>query len=278
MDTTKTHLKTNLIKDKVFFGVVLVLSVVVVIPLVWIIGYIFFRGISGFSPLLFVRDQNQGGILNALVGTLLITGIATLIATPIGIMTGIYLAEYKNRFSSFLRTIVELIQSIPSIVMGLLAYIWFVVPLRSFSALSGSIALALIMIPVVVKNTEENLRLIPSILKEAAYALGAPKHEVIFKVLIPCSLSGITTGVLVGISRILGETAPLLFTAFGARILHTNVLKPMETLPTLIFKYATSPVDEWISIAWATALVLTVTVLFINLVSTIIVKRWKVKL
>ncbi|MFN4216304.1 MAG: phosphate ABC transporter permease PstA [Brevinematales bacterium] len=278
MDTTKIHLKANLRKDKMFFGVIFVLSLGVLVPLVWIIGYIFFKGISGFNLLLFVRDQNQGGILNALVGTFLITGIATLIATPIGIMTGIYLAEYQNRFSAFLRTIVELIQSIPSIVMGLLAYIWFVVPLRSFSAFSGSIALALIMIPVVVKNTEENLRLIPSILKEAAYALGAPRHEVIFKVLIPCSLSGITTGVLVGISRILGETAPLLFTAFGTRVLHTNILKPMETLPTMIFKYATSPVDEWISIAWATALILTVTVLFINFLSTVIVKRWKVKL
>jgi phosphate transport system permease protein len=212
------------------------------------------------------------------VGTLLITAIATLIATPIGIMTGIYLSEYKNRFSDFLRTIVELIQSIPSIVLGLLAFVWFVVPLKGFSALSGSIALAMIMIPVVVKNTEENLRLIPDILKEAAYALGATKHMVILKVLLPCTMSGITTGVLVGISRIMGETAPLLFTAFGTRILHFNILKPMETLPTLIFKYASSPVEEWIATAWSAALLLTLSVFILNILSMVVIKRWKVKL
>ncbi len=278
MDTQKSHLRSNTIKDRLFFALILVLSLAVALPLVWIVGYILFKGLEGLSPLFFTRDQNNGGILNAIIGTILITGIAALIATPIGIMTGIYLAEYQNRFSRFLKTIVELIQSIPSIVMGILAFIWFVVPLRSFSALSGSIALALIMIPVVVKNTEENLKLIPPILKEAAYALGAPKHQVILKILIPCSISGISTGVLVGISRIMGETAPLLFTAFGTRIIHANIFKPMETLPTLIFKYASSPVDEWIKIAWAAALLLTVTVLLLNLISSIVIKRWKVKL
>jgi len=278
MQVQKSHLTLNLVKDKLFFAIVLFFSLVVIIPLAWILIYIMVKGIGGLSLMLFTKDQNNGGILNALVGSLLISGIAALIATPVGIMTGIYLSEYTNPFSRFLRTTVELIQSIPSIVMGLLAFIWFVVPLGSFSALSGSIALALIMIPVVVKNTEENLRLIPSLLREAAYALGAPKHQVIFKVLIPCAISGITTGVLTGISRILGETAPLLFTAFGTRYLHFNILKPMETLPTLIFKYATSPVNEWITIAWATAFLLTLTVLIINMISSLVVKRWKVKL
>ncbi|URA09638.1 phosphate ABC transporter permease PstA [Thermospira aquatica] len=278
MTTPKAHLRSNIIKDKLFFGIILVLSFAVAIPLIWIVGYIIVQGVQNLSPVLFIKDQNGGGILNAILGTIIVTTIAALIATPIGIMTGIYIAEYQNKFSHFLKVIVELIQSIPSIVMGILAFIWFVVPLRSFSALSGSIALALIMIPVVVKNTEENIRLIPLLLKEAAYALGAPKHEVILKILVPCSISGISTGVLVGVSRIMGETAPLLFTAFGTRIIHINIFRPMETLPTLIFKYVSSPVEEWIKIAWAAALILSATVFLLNLISSVLIKRWKVKL
>ncbi len=169
-------------------------------------------------------------------------------------------------------------QGTPSIVIGIVIYFWIVKPLGSFSALSGSVALAIMMLPIVIRSTEETLKLLPSTLKEAGLALGLPYHKVIMKVIVPCGFSGILSGVMLAIARVAGETAPLLFTAFGNPYLSTNVLKPMASLPLLIFNYATSPYDEWHGLAWGASLILLMWVLILNITTKLITRKWKVQL
>ena len=179
--------------------------------------------------------------------------------------------------AELVRITVDVLQGVPSIVIGIVVYILVVVPFRTFSAISGSIALAIMMLPVVIKNTEETLKLIPYSLKEAAYALGVPYHKVILRVVLPAGLSGIVTGVLISIARITGETAPLLFTAFGNPFMSLNPVKPIEALPHIIFKYATSPYTDWQNIAWGASFLLVAFVLLLNLFAKVVVKKWKVK-
>jgi phosphate transport system permease protein len=173
---------------------------------------------------------------------------------------------------------VDVLQGVPSIVVGIVVYFWVVKPLGTFSALSGSVALAIMMLPIMIRSTEETLKLIPSSLKEAGFALGLPYHKVILKVILPCGISGILSGVMLSIARVAGETAPLLFTAFGNPYLTTNMSKPMQSLPLLIFNYATSPYDVWHALAWGAALILLFTVLLLNIITKLITKRWNVQL
>jgi phosphate transport system permease protein len=223
--------------------------------------------------------ETGGGIINALVGSILIIFCASLIAIPIGILAGIYLAENrKGRLAYWCRLCVDILQGVPSIVIGIVAYFWIVKPLGGFSALSGSIALAMMMLPIVVRSTEETLKLLPSSLQEAAFALGMPFHRVMFKVIIPVGMSGILSGVILSIARITGETAPLLFTAFGNPYLSFNVAKPMQSLPLIIFNYATSPYDEWKNLAWGASLILLLWVLLLNIFTKLITRKWKVQL
>jgi phosphate transport system permease protein len=218
-----------------------------VVPLIAILAFIIKAGITKINWHFLVNipkpvGETGGGIANALVGSIIIILVAALIAVPIGIFCGVFLSENrKSRLAYWSRMSVDILQGVPSIVIGIVAYFWLVKPFGGFSALSGSVALSMMMLPIVVRSTEETLKLLPDSLKEAAFALGMPFHRVIFRVIIPCGVSGILSGVMLSIARITGETAPLLFTAFGNPYLSMNITKPMHSLPLLIFNYATSP-------------------------------------
>lgn len=255
-----------------------------VIPLLFILGYIIRAGITRVNWHFLVNipkpvGESGGGIANALVGSTLIIFFASLIAIPIGILAGIYLSENgKTRLAYWCRLCVDILQGVPSIVIGIVAYFWLVKPLGGFSALSGSVALAIMMLPIVIRSTEETLKLLPSSLQEAAFALGMPFHRVIFKVVVPVAVSGILSGVMLSIARITGETAPLLFTAFGNPYLSFNITKPMQSLPLLIFNYATSPYKDWLDLAWGASLILLLWVLLLNIFTKLITRKWKVQL
>jgi phosphate transport system permease protein len=255
-----------------------------VIPLLAILFFIIKAGITKINWHFIVNvpkpvGETGGGIANALLGSVIIIGVAAAIAIPIGILCGIYLSENrKSRLAYWARLSVDILQGVPSIVIGIVAYFWLVKPLGGFSALSGSVALAIMMLPIVVRSTEETLKLLPDSLKEAAFALGMPFHRVIFKVIVPCGISGILSGVMLSIARITGETAPLLFTAFGNPYLSANITKPMQSLPLLIFNYATSPYNDWHDLAWGASLILLAWVLLLNIFTKLITRKWKVQL
>jgi phosphate transport system permease protein len=255
-----------------------------VIPLLFIPGFIIKAGITKINWHFLVSipkpvGESGGGIVNALVGSILIIFCASLIAIPIGILAGIYLSENgKTRLAYWCRLCVDILQGVPSIVIGIIAYFWLVKPLGGFSALSGSVALAIMMLPIVIRSTEETLKLLPSSLQEAAFALGMPFHRVMFKVVVPVGISGILSGVMLAIARITGETAPLLFTAFGNPYLSFNITKPMQSLPHLIFDYATSPYDDWKNLAWGASVILLLWVLLLNIFTKLITRKWKVQL
>jgi phosphate transport system permease protein len=269
--------------DRLFKGMVIVLSFVMILPMFFILFFIVKNGISVIDWTFLTHlpkpmGEAGGGISNAIVGTAMLIIISSLLSVPLGILTGIYLSEYrKERFPYFSRLSLEILQGIPSIVIGIIAYVWIVVPVGSFSALSGGVALGIMMLPVIVMSTEETLKLIPGSLKEASLALGVPYPRTIFKVVLPAGLSGIVTGVLLGIARIAGETAPLLFTAFGSPFMNLSIFKPVNSLPLLVFNYATSPYPEWHALAWGACLVLIVFVLALNVIAKMVTGRWRVQ-
>jgi phosphate transport system permease protein len=271
-------------KNYGFKALVTIFAFACVVPLLCILGFIVKQGITKINWHFLVNvpkpvGEPGGGIINALVGSILIIFFASLIAIPIGIFAGIYLSENRNsRLAYWCRLCTDILQGVPSIVIGIVAYFWIVKPLGGFSAISGSIALAIMMLPIVVRSTEETLKLLPSSLQEAAFALGMPFHRVIFKVVVPVGISGILSGVMLSIARITGETAPLLFTAFGNPYLSFNVAKPMQSLPLLIFNYATSPYDDWKDLAWGASLILLAWVLLLNIFTKLITRKWKVQL
>jgi phosphate transport system permease protein len=280
----KANVKYRVGKSKLVQWLIVFFAFLITVPLILIIIYIFREGITRINWHFLTRipkpvGEEGGGIVNALIGSVLIVLAATIIAVPIGIMAGIYLSENKtSRLSYWSRLCVDVLQGIPSIVIGIVVYFWIVKPIGTFSAISGSVALAIMMLPILVRSTEETLKLIPFSLKEAGLALGLPYHRVILKVIVPCGVSGILSGIMLSIARIAGETAPLLFTAFGNPFLNTNLTKPMQSLPLIIFNYATSPYDEWHEMAWGAALILLFTVLLLNIITKLTTKRWNVQL
>ncbi|GAB3348766.1 phosphate ABC transporter permease PstA [Arachidicoccus ginsenosidivorans] len=282
--TMNDRLKFRIIKNKAMKWAVILLTFLCALPLAFILVYIIKEGIAAINWDFIIHipkpvGESGGGVANALLGTVIIIVVATIIAVPIGILCGVYLSENKsNKFASWVGVSVDILQGVPSIVIGIVAYFWIVRPMGGFSALSGSIALAIMMFPIIIRSTEETLKLIPDSLKEAAFALGMPRHKVITKVVIPCGFSGIISGVMLSVARIAGETAPLLFTAFGNPFVETNLLKPMQSLPLLIFNYATSSYKDWQSLAWGASLVLLVFVLALNLITKLITRKWKVQL
>ena len=282
-ENKKRKFLTNVIKDRAFLVIIIALSLVTLVPLVLILFYITKNGVSFISLDLLTKlpkatGETGGGIVNAILGSIIIVFFSSIIAIPIGILSGIYLSENRDsRLGNFARIAVDVLQGVPSIILGIIAYVWIVIPMKGFSAISGSIALSMMMLPLIIKNTEETLRLIPYSVKEAAYSLGVPYYRVMLRVVIPAGLSGILTGVLVGTARITGETAPLLFTAFGNPFSEVNPLKPMETIPHIIFKYATSPYTDWQDIAWGASLILVTFVLVLNIIAKVVASRWKVK-
>jgi phosphate transport system permease protein len=212
------------------------------------------------------------------VGTAILVALACVVAVPLGIGTGIFLSENrKGRLPSVVRLLADVLQGVPSIVIGIVAYAWIVLTMGRFSAVSGGVALGIMMLPVVIKATEETLKLIPDTLREASLALGVPYHRTVLKVVLPAGLGGIMTGILIGVARIAGETAPLLFTAFGSPYMDVNIFKPIASLPLVIFNYATSPYPEWHSLAWGASFVLVVLVLGLNLIAKAVTRRWTVR-
>ncbi len=243
---------------------------VVVAVLILILGYIAWRGLASIN-LRFLIDTPKpvgegGGIGNAITGTLLLLAFASVIGIPLGIAAGIYLAEFgDNWFAGAVRFIADTLTGVPSIVVGVFVYTLIVLPMKHFSALAGGIALAFIMIPIVTRTTEEMIRLVPNSLREAALALGAPQWRATLGVVLPTAASGIATGAMLAIARVSGETAPLLFTAFGSRFFNWYLDQPIASLTVQIYNYAISPYDEWHAQAWAATLVLMTIILFINI-------------
>ena len=276
-------LTRRILFDRLFKIVVAMLAFSTILPMFFILFFIAKNGIPVIDWNFLTRlpapvGEPGGGIFNAIVGTLMLMLIASLIAVPLGIFAGIYLSEYrKARFAYLSRLSVEIIMGVPSIVIGIIAYIWVVMPARSFSALSGGIALGIMMLPVIVMTTEETLKLIPDSMKEASLALGVPYPRTIMKVILPAGMSGIMTGILLAVARVAGETAPLLFTAFGSPYMATHILKPVNSLPLMIFNYATSPYPEWHKLAWGASFILLIFVLMLNLAAKLGMKRWKVR-
>jgi len=250
--------------------------------LVWILWTAFSNGVAALKPSLFTQmtppPGSDGGLLNAFFGSLMMSLLAVVIGTPIGIAAGTYLAEYarKSAIGETIRFVNDILLSAPSIVLGLFVYTLVVRQMGHFSGLAGGIALALIILPVVVRTTDEMLQLVPSQMREAALSLGVPQWKVTVQVLYRSAMSGILTGVLLGLARISGETAPLLFTALNNQYWSSDMLQPMASVPVVIFQYAMSPYDSWHSLAWAGAFMVTVFVLLLSLVSRAIILRKKV--
>lgn len=250
------------------------------LALLWILWTLFFNGFAALSWSLFTQDtpapgSEGGGLRNAIVGSLLIVGVTTLVSTPIGILAGIYLAEFggRSKFAATTRFVTDIMLSAPSIVVGLFVYALAVATLGGFSGWAGSLALSLIAIPVVVRTTENMLLLVPDSMREAAFAVGAPRWQVSLKVTLRAVSAGVVTGVLLAIARVMGETAPLLFTALNNQFFSTDMSEPMGNLPVVIFQFAMSPYDNWVNLAWGGALLIALMVLTINIVARALFRK-----
>ncbi len=247
--------------------------------LAWILWETLRLGLTGLSIAAFTQmtppPNEMGGLANALWGSFLMVMLAACIGTPIGIMAGIYLAEYgsKSRLASITRFVNDILLSAPSIVIGLFVYAVVVTRFKSFSGMAGVLALALIVIPVVIRTTENMLSLVPAGLREAAYALGSPKWKVILSITLRASRAGVVTGILLAVARISGETAPLLFTALSNQFWTSNLGEPMASLPVTIFKFAMSPYENWQQLAWAGVLIITVAVLGLNILARVLTRN-----
>ncbi len=251
--------------------------------LLWILSVLFINGFAALDWNMFTQStpapgSEGGGLANAIVGSLLMVGIATLVSTPIGVLAGVYLAEYgdQSKTAEITRFVTDIMLSAPSIVLGLFVYAVLVAQVKHFSGWAGMIALSLIAIPVVLRTTENMLRLVPGSLREAAFALGAPRWKVATMVTLRAARSGVVTGLLLALARISGETAPLLFTALNNQFFSLDMNSPMANLPVVIFQFAMSPYDNWVRLAWGGALLITLSVLVLNIVARVFFRE-KVK-
>lgn len=260
------------------FGLTIVAAALTVLPLLLILGHLVRAGISAIRPELFVRGpappgQSGGGIAHALVGSALMVGVAALLGIPVAVGAGLFLHEHRRRRAAdVVRFLADVLNGLPSIVVGLFVWAAVVVPMGRFSGFAGAVALAILLLPLVLRTTEEMLRLVPRDLYEGALALGAPGWRATLTVVLPAARSGILTGALVGLARIAGETAPLLFTALGSNYLTWRLDRPMGAVPLQIFVYATGPYPEWHRQAWAAALVLLGFVLLVNVAARFLIR------
>jgi phosphate transport system permease protein len=278
-------------KNNLFRGLIVALSLLSVIPIIFIISKIVLNGISQINFNFFVRtspDSLQamtaiannevipGGIVNGITGTFLIILVASVIAVPVGIMIGLYLYENQGRrYSDMLRNLSEILQGVPSIVLGIISYLWIVKNVTNgFSAFAGSISLSIMMLPMIIRSTEETMKMIPNEIREAAFAMGAPYHKVIIKVLVPSAFSGLSTGILLSLSRVLGETAPLMMTTLGSSVVNYNITKPTSAVPLLIWEFYNDP--NMVTLVWSSALFLMVLVLTLNILSRRIAVKSKI--
>jgi phosphate transport system permease protein len=246
------------------------------VVLTWILFVLISKGFSAFNSNFFFNSTPAagsagGGLANAIVGSLMIVISCTLISTPVGILAGIYLSEYgdRSKIANVTRLVTDVMLSAPSIVIGLFVYAIYVSKVKHFSGFAGTIALSLLAVPVIVKTTENILRLVPNTLREAAYALGAPKWKVSITVILKAARSGVITGILLAVARVSGETAPLLFTALNNQFFSIDMNKPISTLPVVIYQFAMSPYVNWVNLAWGGALLITLTVLGLNILARV---------
>jgi phosphate transport system permease protein len=278
----KDNIKLRTNKDRIFLGLVVFFSVLTVSPIVLIIFKLIEKGYRQLSfsfliektpdtlqamSALATNELIPGGIANGILGTLLMVALASVIAIPVGIISGVFLYENQGKFmANLVRNVSDILQGVPSIVLGLISYMWVVKHVtHGFSALSGSVALSIMMLPMIVRSTEETLKMIPQTLKEAGLALGIPYWRVLVGILIPTGFSGLMTGILLAISRVIGETAPLLLTALGSTVINLNIAKPTSAIPLLIWEFYNDP--NMVDMIWSSSLLLMIIVLTFNLIS-----------
>ena len=260
-------------------GLMVLAVVAAVLPLFLILASLVTRGAGALSLSFFTNmpvpvGEIGGGVLHAVVGTLIIVGMASLVGVPVGIAAGLYCTEFAGtRLATVTRFVADVLNGTPSIVVGVFAWTWVVVSQKQFSAFAGSVALAVLMVPMVMRTTEELLKLVPVSLREAALALGYSRWRTSLSVVLRTALPGIVTGTLLSVARISGETAPLLFTALGSEFLSTNIDRPMAALPLVVFKYASSPYPEWHQLAWTAALVLILVVLLLSIAARVVTRQ-----
>ncbi len=268
--------KQRLWKNRIGIALSMVAMALGLFVLLWILAVLFKNGIRAIDWNMFTQStpapgSEGGGLANAIVGSLMMVGLATLVSTPIGILAGVYLAEFgdRSRIAEITRFMTDIMLSAPSIVLGLFIYAILVAQVKHFSGWAGTLALSLIAIPVVLRTTENMLRLVPGSLREAAFALGAPHWKVSIMVTLRAAKAGVVTGVLLALARISGETAPLLFTALNNQFFSMDMNKPMSNLPVVIYQFAMSPYDNWVRLAWGGALLITLTVLVLNILARV---------
>ena len=282
-----SNLDSNLYRRRKFtnylgLSLSMISMVLGLVALIWILIILFKNGFAGLSWAVFTEStpapgSEGGGLANAIVGSLMMIGVTALVATPIGIFAGVYLAEFGDRsiVASVTRFVTDIMLSAPSIILGLFVYAILVAQVKHFSGWAGSFALSLIAIPVVIRTTENMLRLVPGSLREAAYALGAPRWKVTSYVTLRAARAGVLTGLLLALARISGETAPLLFTALNNQFFSTNMNAPLANLPVVIFQFAMSPYENWVNLAWAGALLITLAVLSLNIIARVLLRDKK---
>ncbi len=269
--------------DRLVVGLCYVSAVLVILPLGLILAHLLAKGMSGLNLAFFTQmpkpvGEAGGGMANAIVGTLIIVGVGALIAIPLGVAAGVYLSEFgRNKFAGMVRYTTDLLGGVPSIVVGVAAYGLVVIPMGRFSALAGGVALAILMLPTIIRSTEEMVRLVPQSYRHAALALGAPRWKVTQQVVLPAARAGIVTASMLAVARAAGETAPLLFTALGNRFWSLKLDAPMATLPVFIFDYARAPYDDWNRQAWTGALVLVLLVTLLSAALRLTAKRIRVR-
>ncbi len=287
--THSTSLKRRLLTTRLVFVGVCLFAGLTAVPLLAILGEVLFRGWQQFSWEFFTAptptafkamkaiaagESIPGGIANGIIGTLLMLGMATAVAVPVGILCGIYLAENnKSRFASTVSYLTDLLQGTPSVIIGIITYIWVVVPMKGYSAIAGSVALFIMMLPLIIRSTEETMKILPVSLKEAGLALGGNYARVVLRVQLPAAFGGIFTGVLLAISRVIGETAPLMFTALGCSLIRWDVDKPIAAVPLLIWEFFNDPNLQ--ELIWGASLFLLLFVLLLNIIAKTLAKKWK---
>jgi phosphate transport system permease protein len=282
MEITSNFSKLNLYRRKVTNVVMLSVSflsaIITIIPLILIFYYTISKGIANLNLHFFIKLPTPvgtpgGGMANAIVGTLYLVGIGGLIGIPIGILAGTYLAEFgNNKFAWLVRFLSDVLSGVPSIVVGVVAYTLVVIPMKSFSALAGGVALAILMIPIITRTSEEMIRLVPHSFREAGLALGIPKWKTTLSIILKTASKGIATGILLGLARAAGETAPLLFTALSNRFWSTNIFQPIASLTVYIYEYAIAPFKSWNDQAWTAALVLIILISLLSLTFRIVTR------
>lgn len=282
------NIKKRLTKDRIVLYAVSLFAGLMAVPLLAILGEVLLRGYEQLSWSFFTEptptaykamkaieagEPIPGGIANGIVGTMLMLAIAALFAVPIGILCGVFLAENpKSRFSQFVSFLTDLLQGTPSVIIGIVVYIWVVVPMKGYSAIAGSVALSIMMLPLIIRSTEETLRILPASLKEAGLALGGNRARVMLRVQLPAAFGGIFTGVLLAVSRVIGETAPLMFTALGCSFIRFAVDKPISAVPLLIWEFFNDPNLQ--ELIWGASLFLLLFVLTLNLTAKYLAKKW----